>query len=132
MTKRVLLVEDNLSTVDVLEKALQYLGYEVKVAKNGLEAVKMAVSELPDLVVMDIMLPELDGFEATRRLRENPSTRDVPILAATAKTMPGDKERCLTAGCDSYIAKPFDHRELRNAINSAFKGRLDKNQINSK
>jgi two-component system, cell cycle response regulator DivK len=132
MTKKVLLVEDNLSTVDVLEKALQYLGYEVRVAKNGLEAVKMAVSELPDLVVMDIMLPELDGFEATRRLRENPSTRDVPILAATAKTMPGDKERCLAAGCDSYIAKPFDHRELRNAINSAFKGRLDKHQTNSK
>jgi two-component system, cell cycle response regulator DivK len=132
MTKKVLLVEDNLSTVDVLEKALQYLGYEVRVAKNGLEAVKMAVSELPDLVVMDIMLPELDGFEATRRLRENPSTRDVPILAATAKTMPGDKERCLAAGCDSYIAKPFDHRELRNAINSAFKGRLDKHQANSK
>src|SRR5436309_15462986 len=91
MKKRVLLVEDDLSTIDVLEKALQHLGYEVRVATNGLEGVKMAVSELPDLVVMDIMLPELDGFTATRRLRENPSTRDIPILAATAKAMPGDR-----------------------------------------
>jgi len=131
MKKRVLLVEDNKATIDVLEQALQYLGYDVRVATTGLEAVKMAVSELPDLVVMDIMLPKLDGFEATRRLRENPSTRDVPILAATAKTMPGDKERCLEAGCDAYIAKPFDYRELRNAINGAFKQRLAKQHTSS-
>ena len=131
MKKRVLLVEDDLSTIDVLEKALQHLGYEVRVATNGLEAVKMAVSELPDLVVMDIMLPELDGFAATRRLRENPSTRDVPILAATAKAMPGDKEKCLAAGCDGYIAKPFSHRELEVAIAGVLKGRPNKRYTNN-
>lgn len=131
MKKRVLLVEDDLSTIDVLEKALQHLGYEVRVATNGLEAVKMAVSELPDLVVMDIMLPELDGFAATRWLRENPSTRDVPILAATAKAMPGDKEKCLAAGCDGYIAKPFSHRELEVAIAGVLKGRPNKRHTNN-
>ena len=131
MKKRVLLVEDNPPTADVLELELKHLGYEVRVAKNGLEAVKMAVSEPPDLVVMDIMLPELDGFAATRRLRENPSTRDVPILAATAKAMPGDKEKCLAAGCDGYIAKPFNHRELETAIAGVFKLRLDKRHTNN-
>jgi two-component system, cell cycle response regulator DivK len=132
MTKKVLLVEDNTSTIDVLEKALQYLGYKVMVATNGLEAVKMAVSEPPDLVVMDIMLPKLDGFETTRRLRENPATRNIPILAATAKTMPGDKERCLEAGCDAYIAKPFNHRELERAIAGVFKLRTDGRDANGK
>ncbi|TMA07914.1 MAG: response regulator [Deltaproteobacteria bacterium] len=131
MKKRVLLVEDNPPTVDVLEMELKHLGYEVRVATNGLEAVKMVVSAPPDLVVMDILLPELDGLEATRRLRENPSTRDVPILAATAKAMPGDKEKCLAAGCDGYIAKPFNHRELETAIAGVFKLRLDKRHTNN-
>ena len=131
MKKRVLLVEDNPPTADVLELELKHLGYEVKVAKNGLEAVKMAVSEPPDLVVMDILLPELDGLEATRQIRENPATRDIPILAATAKAMPGDKEKCLAAGCDGYIAKPFGHRELEGAIAGVFKRRPHKRHPNS-
>ena len=131
MKKRVLLVEDNPPTVDVLEMELKHLGYEVRVATNGLEAVKMAVSAPPDLVVMDILLPELDGLEATRRLRENPSTRDVPILAATAKAMPGDKEKCLAAGCDDYIAKPFSHKELEVAIAGVLKGRPNKRHTNN-
>ena len=131
MKKRVLLVEDNPPTADVLELELKHLGYEVKVAKNGLEAVKMAVSEPPDLVVMDILLPELDGLEATRQIRENPATRDIPILAATAKAMPGDKEKCLAAGCDGYIAKPFSHRELEVAIAGVLKGRPDKRHTNN-
>ena len=131
MKKRVLLVEDNPPTVDVLEMELKHLGYEVTVATNGLEAVKMAVSEPPDLVVMDILLPELDGLEATRQIRENPATRDIPILAATAKAMPGDKEKCLAAGCDGYIAKPFGHRELEGAIAGVLKGRPHKRHTNS-
>ena len=131
MKKRVLLVEDNPPTVDVLEMELKHLGYEVRVATNGLEAVKMVVSAPPDLVVMDILLPELDGLEATRQIRKNPATRDIPILAATAKAMPGDKEKCLAAGCDGYIAKPFNHRELETAIAGVFKLRLDKRHTNN-
>ena len=121
MKRRVLLVEDNVPTIDVVEMELKYLGYEVRIAKNGLEAVKMATAQPPDLVIMDIEMPKMDGFEATRQMKENPATRDIPILAATAKAMDGDQEKCLAAGCDGYIAKPFTHTELGTAIGGLLK-----------
>jgi CheY-like chemotaxis protein len=114
--KRILLVEDHIDTSDVMEKELAVLGYESKVAKNGLEAVQMAASENPDLIIMDIMLPKMNGIEATLQIRSNPKTRSIPILAATAKAMPGDREKCLNEGFDGYLAKPFTHRELGYAI----------------
>ena len=112
MKKRVLLVEDHPDTVDVMTMELQLLGYEVTVAKNGLDAVEMATSGLPDLIVMDILLPKMDGFQASSRIRQNPNTQAIPILAATALYRDEDRERCLASGCDDYIPKPFTHREL--------------------
>jgi len=114
--ERILLVEDDPDTIDVMQLELEFLGYEVTVAKNGVEAVEMAISELPDLIVMDICLPKMNGLQATILIRDNPNTRSIPILAATVNALPGDMEKCLEAGCDGYIAKPFTHRELGAAI----------------
>lgn len=116
MKKRVLLVEDNMDMVDIMRKGLEFLGYEVMVAENGLQAVEFAAEQSPDIIVMDILLPKVDGLEATSLIRKNPKTQSTPILAATALALPGHKEKCLQAGCDDYIAKPFTHRQLDAAI----------------
>jgi CheY-like chemotaxis protein len=120
MKKRILLVEDHPGTIEVMHKELEVLGYEVTIVKNGEEAVEMASSELPDLIVMDIILPRMDGLQAVSRIRQNPKTKDIPILAATALAMPGDREKCLAGGCDGYIAKPFNHKQLGAAIERLF------------
>ncbi|MGH7773213.1 MAG: response regulator [Candidatus Binatia bacterium] len=121
MKKKILLAEDNIATVDVMQKELEFLGYESIIAKDGQEAVDMATSSLPDLIIMDISLPKLDGLEAAVLIRKNPKTGSIPILAATAKALPGDKAKCLEAGCDDYIAKPFTHHELGAAIKKLLK-----------
>ena len=112
MKKRVLLVEDNPAAMDVMQKELEFLGFDVVLATDGEQAVKIAGTEELDLIVMDILMPKMDGLEAASKLRQNPKTQKVPILAATAKAMPGDREQCLASGCDEYIAKPFTHKEL--------------------
>lgn len=121
MKKKMLLVEDNPATVDIVQTELEFLGYETMVADNGKKAVEMAATHLPDLIIMDISLPKMDGLEATAQIRKNPKTKTIPILAATARALPGDKEKCLQGGCDGYIAKPFTHRELGAAIKKLIK-----------
>src|SRR3970040_1610214 len=121
MKKRVLLVEDDPGTIDVMRHELNFLGYEIIVAENGLKAVEMAVSGLPDLIVMDVRLPKMDGLRATSLIRADPKTKSIPILAATVNASPGDREKCLAAGCDGYIAKPFTHTELGAAIQKLLK-----------
>jgi len=121
MQTRILLVEDDPGTVEVMQQELEVLGYEVTVAENGVEAVKMAISQLPDLIVMDIRLPKMDGLRATTLIRDNPNTGNIPILAATVNALAGDREKCLEAGCNDYIAKPFTHRELGAAIKRLLK-----------
>jgi CheY-like chemotaxis protein len=121
MKRKILLVEDNPATVDVILKELEFLGYESIVAEDGKEGVDKAASQMPDLIIMDISLPKMDGLEATSMIRKNPKTQSIPILAATARALPGDKEKCLQAGCDDYIAKPFTHRELGAAIKKLLK-----------
>jgi CheY-like chemotaxis protein len=121
MKKRVLLVEDNPATIDVIQKELEFLGYDPLIAEDGKKGLDMASSHLPDLIIMDISLPKMDGLEAATFLRNNPKTKSIPILAATARALPGDKEKCLQAGCDDYIAKPFTHRELGAAIKKLLK-----------
>lgn len=116
MKKRVLLAEDHPGTIEVMQLELEFLGFEVTVATNGLEAVEMASSDLPDLIVMDIIMPKMDGFQAASRIRQNPTTKNIPILAATALARPGDREKCLESGCDGYLAKPFTHNQLGAAI----------------
>ena len=110
------LVEDNEATVDVMREQLTFLGYRVTTAKNGAEAVAKAIAELPDLIVMDIQIPVMDGFHAAAQIRKEPTTQVIPILAATAKTMSGDKQKCLDSGCNDYIAKPFTHKQLQIAV----------------
>lgn len=120
MKKRILLVEDHSGTIEVMQQELEVLGYEVTVAENGVKGVEMATSESPDLIVMDIIMPKMDGLQAASQIRKNPKTKGIPILAATALARPGDKERCLEGGCDGYIAKPFTHKQLGVAIKKLF------------
>jgi CheY-like chemotaxis protein len=114
--KRILLVEDNMDMRELVSNGLTALGYEVMVARNGREAVELATAQLPDLLVMDIMLPDMNGLEVTSQIRKNPKTKGIPVLAATARVLPADREKCLESGCDGYIAKPFRLKELRAAI----------------
>ncbi|MBI2360065.1 MAG: response regulator [Deltaproteobacteria bacterium] len=121
MKQKILLVEDNPATIDVIMKELEFLGYDCIVAEDGKKAVDLSSSRRPDLIIMDISLPKMDGLEAATLIRENPKTQSIPILAATARALPGDREKCLEAGCDDYIAKPFTHRELGAAIKRLLK-----------
>ncbi len=114
--KRILLVEDNPATLDVVQKELEFLGYDAITADSGDKAVEMAETHLPDLIIMDISLPGMDGLEATALIRKNPKTQSIPVLAATARALPGDREKCIQSGCTDYIAKPFTHRELGAAL----------------
>ena len=125
MKRKILLVEDHPANVEMLTMGLEFLGYAVTVAGDGNEAVEMAASKLPDLIVMDILLPNVNGLEAASRIRNNPKTRVIPILAATALAMPGDMEKCLESGCDAYLAKPFTPKQLAAAIEKLLKDRSE-------
>ncbi len=121
MKRRVLVAEDNLFLSEIMQKELEGLNYYVAVASNGLEAVKMATSEIPDLIIMDLMMPELDGFEAASQIRQNPKTQAIPLLAVTALLAPDIRKRCLASGFDDYIVKPFTSSELEAAIKKILK-----------
>ena len=109
----ILLVEDNEMNRDMLVRRLQRKGYEVVIAVDGGEGVAMATSSAPDLVLLDMSLPVLDGWEVARRLKAAAETRSIPIIALTAHAMAGDRERAVEAGCDDYDTKPIDlHRLL--------------------
>jgi|SRR5919106_6988176 CheY-like chemotaxis protein len=125
MKKRVLLVEDDPGTIEVMCLELGFLGYEVIVATNGAEAVEKAGAEVPDVIVMDIRLPRMDGFQALRNIRGNPKTQFILALASTAMALSGDMERCLEAGFNGYIAKPFTHKELGAALKDLLRDRAD-------
>jgi two-component system cell cycle response regulator DivK len=115
MTK-ILLVEDNEMNRDMLSRRLIKKGYEVVMALDGEQALEMAQAEAPDLILMDISLPGLDGWEVTRRLKANPETKAIPIIALTAHAMAGDKEKCLEAGCNDYDTKPVEFPRLLGKI----------------
>ena len=107
-TAKVLYAEDNEDNIYLLTRRLSRKGYDVLVAKDGQEAIEMACAELPDLILMDLDLPVLDGWEATRRLKTMAEMRDIPIIALTSHAMAGDREKALAAGCDDYETKPID------------------------
>ncbi len=114
---KILLVEDNEMNRDMLARRLARKGYDVVVAVDGEEGVAMARADVPDLILMDMSLPVLDGWEATRRLKADPATRPIPVIALTAHAMAGEREKYLGAGFDDYIAKPIvDERVLLGAI----------------
>lgn len=113
---RILYVEDNDDNIYVLENRLKRAGFNVIVARDGAEGVTMASAEQPDLIVMDLSLPVLDGWEATRRIKAAPETRRIPVIALSANAMAGDRERALAAGCDDFETKPVDLPRLLGKI----------------
>lgn len=116
MSKVILVVEDDQFNRDLAKKILVKAGYECRTAITGLEAIEMIAEVPPDLVLMDLSLPEMDGWEATRRLKANEKTRHIPIIAATAHAMHGDREKALEAGCDDYFSKPYRPKELLDKV----------------
>ncbi len=116
MTKKILIVEDNPEVVELMQMILEYMGYAPIVAKNGKEALNLAASSLPDLILLDITLPDMDGFAAARQIRQNPKTHSIPILATIGKASLKDQEKCLQSGCNDYISKPFTLVKLFSRI----------------
>jgi two-component system cell cycle response regulator DivK len=115
---RILLVEDNEMNRDMLSRRLTRRGFEVVIAVNGQEGVEMTQQQSPDIVLMDMSLPVLDGWEATRRLKAAEETKHIPIIALTAHAMAGDREKTLEAGCDDYDTKPIEFQRLLEKINT--------------
>lgn len=116
MPKRILVVEDNPDNRILITDVLTSLNYEVLVAVDGEEGVRKAESEVPDLILMDLSLPQMDGWTATGHIKSNPELQHIPIVALTAHAMVGDRERALEAGCDDYVSKPIDLRELASKL----------------
>jgi CheY-like chemotaxis protein len=114
--ERVLIVEDNGKNMKLVRDVLQATGYSTLEATTGEEAVELALSQAPALVLMDVQLPGIDGVEALERMRQNERTASIPVLALTAQAMSGDRERFLEAGFDGYLAKPVDVRELIETV----------------
>ena len=113
---KILLVEDNEMNRDMLSRRLIRSGYEVILAMDGAEGVAMAASAAPDLVLMDMSLPVVDGWEATRRLKGDPATRGLPVIALTAHAMAGDEKKAREAGCDDFDTKPVEYTRLLSKI----------------
>ena len=115
---KILIVEDNEMNRDMLSRRLIKKGFEIIIAVDGEEGVKKTFSEKPDLILMDMSLPVMDGWEATKKLKSNPDTSKIPIIALTAHAMAQDKEKALAAGCDEYDTKPIDLNRLLSKISS--------------
>jgi two-component system cell cycle response regulator DivK len=120
---KLLLVEDNEMNRDMLSRRLMRNGYDIVIAIDGQQAVNMASSEGPDLILMDMSLPVIDGWEATRRVKSNAGTRQIPIIALTAHAMAEDKDKAMAAGCDDFDTKPVDIQRLLGKIQALLNGR---------
>lgn len=112
MSRRILVVEDQEDNRRIVRDLLTSVGYDLLEATTGEDGVAMAERERPDLILMDIQLPGLDGYEATRRIKANPALRAIPIIAVTSYALSGDDQKALAAGCDAYVTKPFSPRAL--------------------
>jgi len=116
MREKILIVEDNPQNIRLLEMVLRAKNYTLLKATDGEEALDIAMREQPDLIIMDIRLPKINGLEVTRKLRETPAFSCTPIIAVTAYAMKGDKERVIESGCDAYLSKPINTRQLPEMI----------------
>ena len=114
--KRILVIEDTEDNRRIVRDLLTSAGYELLEAATGLEGVRMAAEHRPDLILMDIQLPELDGYEATRRIKADPASASIPVIAVTSYALSGDEAKTRAAGCDGYVAKPFSPRALLATI----------------
>ena len=116
MTKRILVVEDTEDNRQIMRDLLSSAGYDLVEAVDGAEGVAMAKSQRPDLILMDIQLPVLDGYEATRRIKADPALSHIPVIAVTSYALSGDEAKTRDAGCDGYMAKPFSPRQLLQKV----------------
>jgi two-component system cell cycle response regulator DivK len=116
MTKRILVVEDTEDNRQIMRDLLSSAGYDLVEAQDGAEGVAMAKSSRPDLILMDIQLPVLDGYEATRRIKADPALSHIPVIAVTSYALSGDEDKTRAAGCDGYVAKPFSPRQLLQKV----------------
>ncbi len=116
----ILVVEDNMDNFELVRVVLEQAGYDVLLAMNGREGVSAARLQKPDLILMDLSMPEMDGWTAAEKLKEDPVTRSIPLYAITAHTLPRDRYRALQAGCDGYISKPIHVESFLEMINKAF------------
>ena len=121
-SQKILVVEDNQDNRELVVKVLKIKGYHVIEAVDGEEAIEKTRAENPDLILMDLFIPKIDGYEVTRRLKRDIDLKSIPIIALTAHAMKGDMEVALAAGCDGYIPKPIDVRELPKQIEHFLKG----------
>jgi two-component system cell cycle response regulator DivK len=122
MAKTILIVEDEPRNLKLLRDLLQRFGYETMEATDGEQGVELARARIPNLILMDIMMPKMDGLEATRIIKADTNTKHIPIIALTSYAMKGDRERTIEAGCDGYIAKPVDIQEVLKAIEHFLSG----------
>ena len=113
---KILYIEDNDDNVYMLKNRLTRAGFTVAIATNGVQGVAMAASEHPDLIIMDLTLPDMDGWEATQRIKADPATTHIPIVALTANAMTGDREKAIAAGCDDFDTKPVEMPRLLDKI----------------
>ncbi|MEB3886983.1 response regulator [Lyngbya sp. CCY1209] len=118
---KILLVEDNEMNRDMLKRRLTRKGYDVSIAEDGARGVELAESLMPDLILMDMSLPVMDGWQATREIKANAKTQEIPVIALTAHAMAGDREKCLAAGCDDYDTKPVEFPRLLEKIETHIK-----------
>jgi two-component system, cell cycle response regulator DivK len=116
MTKHILVVEDEEDNRQILRDLLTTAGYEMTEAVNGEEALAEVAKQRPDLILMDIQLPDMDGYETTRRIRINPDLKSLPIIAVTSYALAGDESKALASGCDAYVSKPYSPRQLLEKI----------------
>ena len=119
---KILYVEDNDDNIAMLERRLKRAGFTVLIARDGAQGVEMARAEQPDLILMDMGLPVLDGWEATRRIKAAAQTKHIPVIALTANAMTGDREKAMAAGCDDFEAKPVEAARLIGKIESLLSG----------
>jgi len=115
---KILVVEDNEMNRDMLTRRLERKGFEVVIAIDGKAGIDMAASSNPDIILMDLSLPVIDGWEATRQIKANPATQSIPVIALTAHAMAGDEQKALKAGCDNYDTKPIDLKRLLGKIDN--------------
>jgi two-component system cell cycle response regulator DivK len=123
----ILYVEDNFENKLFVRRVIESMGHEMVEAENGLDSLVIAAEKIPDLILMDVNIPGMDGLETTAKMKQNPRLSHIPVIALTANAMKGDKERCLAAGCDGYMQKPVGVSDLRREIT-----RYSANKVNSK
>ncbi len=127
MKKKILIVEDNPQSMRLVEMTLKAGGYALLKATNGEEALDLATREQPDLIIMDMQLPKVSGYEVTKRLRQISAFSHIPIIALTAYAMKGDREKFIEAGCDAYVPKPINTRELSGMVTKMLQQRQNDN-----